>query len=306
MIRRFLILSLVPWLLCACPALDPITPLAMIEAPQLSEISGLAVSPRDPDLLWALNDGGNGAYLYALGRNGQIRGQLTVSGIGNRDWEDLAAFHWDGDNWLLVAEVGDNNAHHDELRLYLLREPVIDGDDWQGAVTPAHVWRFVYPDGPRDCESIAVDTEQGEILIMSKRDQPARLYTLPLQLSMPEALRVAEYRGNVDHIPPPSAADELRDPLHGRWSSQPTALDLNPAGNLAAVLTYRAIYLYPRQPGQSWSQAFTNPPGTIALTQLRQAEALTFTSNQELLVTSEKLPAPLYRIKVLDGVTQSP
>ena len=42
-----------------------------IEAHQLVECSGLEVSPAQDDLLWAVNDGGNGPFLYALGMDGR-------------------------------------------------------------------------------------------------------------------------------------------------------------------------------------------------------------------------------------------
>ena len=39
--------------------------------PRLDEVSGLAASHRHEDVLWAINDGGNGAQLHAVGKSGK-------------------------------------------------------------------------------------------------------------------------------------------------------------------------------------------------------------------------------------------
>ena len=41
-----------------------------LESGRLVECSGMDTSLTDTDLLWAVNDGGNGPFLFALGRDG--------------------------------------------------------------------------------------------------------------------------------------------------------------------------------------------------------------------------------------------
>src|SRR4029079_15941055 len=55
--------------------------------PELTESSGLAVSRRNPGLLWSHNDSGSAAVLFALDTTGATRGRVRVP-VNTRDWED--------------------------------------------------------------------------------------------------------------------------------------------------------------------------------------------------------------------------
>ncbi len=114
----------------------------------------------------------------------------------------------------------------------------------------APVWevRFRYPDGPRDVESIAVDPLGQQILILSKRDFPAVMYSVPLpgQGATPrEPVLTAQRLGSVGSIPRPGRADLLDNPVFGMFSSQPTTMDVHADGSVA-ILTYRRAYLFSR------------------------------------------------------------
>ena len=58
--------------------------------PEIPEASGLAVSRRDPGLLWSHNDSGSAAVLFALDTAGTMRGRVRVP-VKTRDWEDVSA-----------------------------------------------------------------------------------------------------------------------------------------------------------------------------------------------------------------------
>ena len=60
-------------------------------------------------LLWAHNDSGDTARVFAVGRDGRDRGTVTVSGATAIDWEDIAlgpAPH--GKPYLYAGDIGDN------------------------------------------------------------------------------------------------------------------------------------------------------------------------------------------------------
>ena len=65
----------------------------IISSPELTEISGLAVSRKTPGLLWAINDSGNSPMLYGLSTKGVLLKTYEVAGATNRDWEDLAPIY---------------------------------------------------------------------------------------------------------------------------------------------------------------------------------------------------------------------
>src|SRR5690606_35887206 len=101
-----------------------------------------------------------------------------VEGAENTDWEDLAAFRFEGRDWLLVADTGDNGGLRRTLQLHVFEEPARVAD---GVLRPAWTIVFRWPDGPRDCEAVAVDPVRGEVLLVSKRRQPPELFALPLR-----------------------------------------------------------------------------------------------------------------------------
>jgi hypothetical protein len=267
------------------------------------EASGMAASRLRADVLWLLNDGGNEPYLYAAGRKGSDLGRVRILNAPNVDWEDLAAFRFDNSAYLLIADVGDNKAQRTDYYLYIVREPEINGDLPDDAAALDWTWRirFMYVDGPRDCEAVAVNMLEKKILLLSKRRVPPVLYELPLIAENSHALHIARRVTVIENIPQPTADDLIEDPRFGRFRAQPTALDISPDGSLIAVLAYKNAYLYMRSANDNWSAVFQRSPLLILMPQLRQAEALCFDAHgRSLYVTSEKRPTPIYRLDITD------
>jgi len=267
----------------------------------LREASGMAASRRRADVLWVINDSGDEPLIYAVGLDGSDFGHVPVRNARNQDWEDLAAFLYDRTAFLLIADCGDNENNRKSCVLYIVKEPRVGP---AGIVETAPLewsWRieYVYADGPRDCEGAAVDVHRREILLLTKRDDPPVLYSLPLTFSQSDKVQTARLEARLGRIPKPTAEDLREDPLYGRFGSQPTAMDISPDGKIVAVLTYKRPYLFYRQENESWPLVFDRPPIPLDMPRMRQAEAMSFnTDGTSLIVTSEKLPAPLYRLDI--------
>lgn len=269
-----------------------------LESKSLQEASGLARSNVRDDLLWAINDDGP-ADLYALGLAGEKRGKVRIGDASNRDWEDLASFVLDGTPYLMVADIGDNEARRKDVTLYVVAEPLPDADDAKLA------WEieFTYPDGPRDAEALAVDAAAGRILVLSKRDVPARLYTLPLRPATRERV-TAEFLGAVTTLPKHGRRDGKVAPASDDWHRQPTAMDTSAANDALLILTYRGVYYYARLGDEAWTDTLLRTPMGAALGKHRNAEAIAFTAEGDTaFVTTEKKHAPLLRID-LSGAIQ--
>jgi len=258
---------------------------------KLDEISGIAASGRFPDTFWVIQDGGNDALLHAISRRGSRLATVRVAGVHNTDWEDIAAFTWQGKHWLLIPDTGDNGGMRRTLQLHVVPEPdLVDGSQ----VRPAWSIAFRWPDGPRDCEAVAVDVAAGEVLLISKKRNPHELFSLPLHptAGLQTATRIAL-------LAPPAnlsnnTADDSADARGRALGRQATAADLSPDGRTLAVLTYDRLLLYPRKPGEAWANAVTRAPRTIALPWLQQAEAVAWLPDGKgLLATGEFSPAPL-------------
>jgi hypothetical protein len=76
-----------------------------LKSPAITEASGIAVSPSNPDFLWIINDSGGTADIHLVGTDGSDRGKLGLKDTKNIDWEDIASFKLDGKSYLLVADI---------------------------------------------------------------------------------------------------------------------------------------------------------------------------------------------------------
>jgi len=261
-------------------------PVAKLQAPAVGEASGLAVSPEHPDRLWVINDSGCSAHLYRTDLDGADLGKVAVKGVKNNDWEDLSSFMYNGKPYLLIADTGDNASNRPQCQIHIVPEP--KKQDKEASVA----WSipFTYEDGPRDCESVAVDEKAGKILLLSKRTSPPFLYELPLKPAGDQPV-VARKIG------------KITDPLSAGmppvpFGTQPTALDLSPDGKLAAVVTYFRVFLFSRAEGESWETTFGRKPVALKPHHLHQAESVGFSRDgKELFVVSEGAKSPLVRYR---------
>lgn len=263
----------------------------LMAEPADREASGLAASRRDTNLLWVLSDSGNEPVLHGLDRAGNRRGRLRLTGVANIDWEDLAAFELDGKAWLLIADCGDNSGGRRDSVLHVVEEPdpatlVPDGER---SVRPAYSIHFIFEDGARDCEAVAVDPEERAVYLLTKRDLPARLYRLPLQEAGARLPAAARLVGRVPHLPQPALLQRaIKAPLFA-YRGEPTGMDFSPDGRLAAVLTYGDLLLFPRAVGEFWAAALARPPTELPSHRLPQAEAACFTRDgRSVFVCSEE------------------
>ena len=134
----------------------------------LPEASGLAVSRRDPRLLWSHNDSGNEPILFALDATGAMRGRIRL-GVTLRDWEDVSAGRWPAGDCLYIADIGNNDLSRRRMPIYRVAEP--DPHDTRTA-TPER-FLAIYPDGPHNAEALVV---VGPDIIVITRDRVGALY----------------------------------------------------------------------------------------------------------------------------------
>jgi hypothetical protein len=255
---------------------------AKLQAPAVTEASGLAISSADPHFMWIINDSGGTPDIHLTGTDGTDHGKTTLKGVENIDWEDLASFSLHGNNYLLVADTGDNASKRQSCILHILQEPTLPAAGKNLAATAVPAWQiqFQYPDGPRDCEAVTVDAKAGKIILITKRTNPPGVYELPLSPSGKPTLQTARRIGQTEVKSPTSSLIPFRN--------QPTGLDICADRSLAAVVTYYGVFLFPRQPNESWAEAFAKPPATLDPHLLPQAESVTFSKDgKRILVISE-------------------
>jgi hypothetical protein len=74
--------------------------------PTLPEASGLALSRRDPNVLWSLNDSG-APTVVALSPSGELLGRVRIAGANVNDWEDVSVGPCGDESCLYIADTGN-------------------------------------------------------------------------------------------------------------------------------------------------------------------------------------------------------
>jgi hypothetical protein len=263
----------------------------------LTEASGLAISTRDPGVLFAINDSGNEPRLFALDHAGQDLGTWLIAGVSNIDWEDLASFELQGKHYLLIADTGDNLRWRSTMVLYVVETPDLTAP-LQGMISVAWQIEFQFEHGPRDSEAVAVDVAGMQIFLVSKRTVPAEVYRLSLKpvfekQSTKQSIKQMAQQIGVINLPRPTSEDWRQDPVFGQYRSQPTAMDIS--GNRLVILTYKDAWLINKQLGQDWAmllmqQPLGQAPERIILPSIHQQEAVALGElGRRLWVTGEQI-----------------
>lgn len=136
--------------------------------PDIPESSGLAVSRRDPRLLWSHNDSGNDAVLFGLDADGSVRSRTRVP-IRTVDWEDISAGPCPPNDCLYIADIGDNRLRRQRVQIYRVREPA-PGDPQTEA---PEIFNATYVDGAHNAEAMFV---VGADLFIVTRDRTGTVY----------------------------------------------------------------------------------------------------------------------------------
>jgi len=198
-----------------------------VEDRALEEISGLVVSRQNPGVIWVLEDSGADPVLTALDLSGATLGTLALTGVDNRDWEDLALGPCGERTCLWVGEFGDNGASRDEVALIWVEEPLLEGATGFSLSAPASAQAYAYPEGPQNVEALVVDPG-GQPYVLTKRlDGRTRVYRVPVAGS---GSTMAELIGTVVAGPASGLATAV------------TAADLWPDGSRLIVRGYLSTY----------------------------------------------------------------
>lgn len=170
-------------------AAESLAPAAVVvgrlQDPDLGECSGVVASRTHADVLWAHNDSGNPAELFAIDADGVTIARYRIA-AANTDWEDIAL----DAGGIYLADVGNNRRDRREVRILRVDEP----DPARPAGDPLPVrasWRLTWPDRLLDCEALLIAGPVG-YLIDKRLDGPPGLWRFRLDRREPQALeRVA-------------------------------------------------------------------------------------------------------------------
>ncbi|HVL05040.1 MAG TPA: hypothetical protein VM388_03580 [Acidimicrobiales bacterium] len=271
----------------------PSTMLGTITDPDIDESSGLAASRRNPGLLWTHNDSGDEPLVYCLDLKAAPCGVWRVTGAEAWDWEDMAAGPGPraGEPYLYLGDIGDNLDQRSQIVVYRIPEPAVAGT---GPVTtkaapaasaPAEALRLRFPDGPHDAEALAVHPTTGDLYVVSKDAQSAKVYKAAAPLDPAKVTTMTQ-------------VGTIRLGPGNRGLEQITGADISPDGRRVAVSTYAQGYELEVPAGGVFDDVWSQPPAPVALGPRLQGEAIAYRlDGKALLTTSEIVPSPLHQVE---------
>lgn len=256
--------------------------LGNINDSRITEASGIAASYNTSGGFWVHNDSGDGPNIYLIDSTGRVLSSGSLLNANSRDWEDIASFVIDGTPYLLLADIGDNPVNKSEYWLYIIEEPIYNAQSPNGNSYPlVRTITFQYENGPKDCESVAVDVHEGKIILVSKSgngEGERFVYEIPLSVEPGNETTTAN--------------------IIGQFSMDgPTAMDISNDGQRAIVLTYQDAYEFTRVEGNSWEQAFAETPRLIDMPSRPGGEAIAYGRNAtDLYLVREGTNSPVWFI----------
>jgi hypothetical protein len=248
---------------------DPPVQIGTLQDPGLQELSGLAFSRTQPGVLWAHNDSGDSARLFAMDVTGVPRTTVALDGVDATDWEDLAIAGSD----IYVGDTGDNQRARPSIVVHRVTEP-----DLTATRAEADTFELRYPDGAHDSEALMVDPIADELVVVTKvAAGNSAVYTTPR--SEPGALHmVTTIELGVGQLV--------------------TGGDISAEGDTIVLRTYTGVFVWARAPGESLAAALLRAPCSAPAAPEPQGEAIGLSPAGDAYVTaSEGAGSPIRQVR---------
>ncbi|MCY4779700.1 hypothetical protein ORI89_08550 [Sphingobacterium sp. UT-1RO-CII-1] len=256
-----------------------------VQDSRMNELSGLIASKRYAGKFWTHNDSGDSARVFLIDEMAQLKAVFNLEGITATDVEDIAMFQYEGRNYIVLADIGDNRAVRAFIQLYIFEEPSYyeEGETYFVSRTDIRVLKLAYDDKPRDAEAIFVDPVDLTCYLITKREFNVGVYSIP----------IATLKDN-DSI------------ILNRSASLPitfvTAADISRSGEYILVKNLTHVFLWKRNVGQTVVQTLNQPYLQVNYEAEPQGEAICFAERDDVFYTiSERvlgLDAYLYRYTI--------
>lgn len=263
--------------LTRCPTVAAPVQAAVVSDPDITETSGLVASRTQTGVFWLHNDSGDTPRFFAFDGAGAKLGVYNLVGAAANDWEDMSSGPGSSPGeWLYFGDIGDNPETRPTITVYRVPEPDAAAGGGEVDVEGVEAIELAYPDAPHNAETLLVDPQTGDLVIVAKGD-PTRIFRLPGPVAAGGPYMLEEI-APIDF--PATVA---------------TGGDVSPLGDFVAVRTYGQAFLWLRAPGTTLADAFAGAPCTIPLAVEPLAETLTVAPDGAGYYTlSEGVDRPLW------------
>ena len=273
----------------ACPQFAAGVVVGNIESTFLTETSGIAASRKNTNVLWAHNDSGDSARVFAMNLQGRHLGIYNLVGASAVDWEDIAIGpgQTTAQDYLYVGDTGDNARRRTSVTVYRIPEPAFSADQTPVSLdlTDWEILPMQYPGSVvYDAETLLADPISGDLFLVT-RDRAgegvARVFRNP-------APHTAGVTVTLELVATLSLPMEVKGG------------DISPFGNAILLRPHSFStpangYHWTRAPATNVWDAFSQQPCLTPLANEPQGEALAFTADGNgYLTTSEGSNPPIY------------
>ena len=253
----------------------------------LDEASGLAVSTRNPGVIWSHNDDGNVSdpnkeiRLFAFRTNGAGVARYTINVTNLIDIEDMAIGPGPsaGVQYLYVGDIGGDTGVRNEVRIIRVAEPLLPpstpGSPPSLNFTGVEVFTLKYPPAYAfDAEGLLVDPLNGDLYIFTKNNS----FTFA-------------YRFNLNTAP--AGSTNLLEEILIMSFPEVSGAAISQDGSQIALRNEFAAQIWVRCPGETISNALTRTGQNIPLMSLAaepNGEAIAFLPNGRGYITTTDSP----------------
>lgn len=265
--------------------------LTRVKSMDVSESSGITLSPTYKNAGWTHNDSGGQPRLFLVStETGETQIQLTLSGAKNRDWEDIDFVTTDKGNYIAVGDIGDNQKFRRSCQIYFIPEPKVTLQPGKILKIETKDWvqqKFRYDEGAMNCESLAFDPTSDSLFLVQKlasyEKGPSRVHQLPLTIGSPE-ISIAKKVATIEGL-------------------NYSAMDISDDGQQMVLRVYNGAFFLTKKANQTWSEFLVQSlPKWYCLPPQMQGEGICFyPKGDHVLLSSEHESATLIRVEIPEG-----
>lgn len=234
--------------------------LGRLKDDRLQEVSGLVASRRNPGFFWCHNDSGDSSRIFLIDTSANVQATYYFENKKFIDVEDIAWARYNGEDYLLIADIGDNLKKRPYVTIYLIKEPLYDehiSDIVQIGENDIRSIHIHYAERPMDAEALFVDPVDNGVYIITKRDFRSRVYGVDIWSDTTlDKYKLATYI----ELP----------------TTFVTAADISDSGNQILIKNLLNIYFWERRPGETVYDVLRRPYLGIPYKVEPQGEALAF------------------------------
>ena len=247
-----------------------------IENNIIEEASGLVESVENSNSLWTHNDGGDGPFLYLISSfDAKILKKISLVGIKNEDWEDLAigpSILGDTSTYIYLGDIGDNKKNKTIKKIHFFREPKIkDFDNELIEINDIKTISFYSEKKIENFETLMIDPNSKELFLIAKnKKKKQNIYKIDTEnIEIDEIQKAKKYLTlNLKNL-----------------KGEITGGEISRNGQKCLIKTYKNVFLSERKKDEKWKNIWSQAPKILKYIPESQGEAICWSNDENAYFT---------------------